>query len=88
LAWNPETATLRDLYDALHLPFAGSWLGHAVSSWQRRIAPAIERVVAAEAGAMQLTIAALIEATPAAGPFHRGWRRRSAAEVAERIGTE
>ncbi len=72
LAWNPETATLRDLYDALHLPFAGSWLGPAVSSWQRRIAPAIERVVAAEAGAMQLTIAALIEATPDAGPFHRG----------------
>ncbi len=30
LAWNPETATLRDLYEALHLPFAGSWLGHAV----------------------------------------------------------
>ena len=50
LAWNPENASLRDLYDALHLPFAGSWLGNVSAPWQRQIAPAIERIVRAEAG--------------------------------------
>ncbi len=60
LAWNPETATLRDLYDALHLPCAGSWLGAASTPWQQQIKPAIERIVRAEAGAMQLTIGALV----------------------------
>ena len=60
LAWNPEHATLRDLYDALHLPFAGSWLGNVSAPWQRQIETAIRRIVRAEAAATQMTIASLI----------------------------
>ena len=44
LAWDLETATLRDLYAALHLPFAGSWLGNASAPWQHQFEPAIKRV--------------------------------------------
>jgi membrane protein len=98
LAWNPETATLRDLYDALDLPFAGSWLGRATTPWQRQIEPAISRIVRAEATAAQMTIASLIaeaklvegsEPTEKAGQsaVRRGGRQRSANEVAEEIGS-
>ena len=88
LAWNPETATLRDLYDALHLPFAGSWLGNVTAPWQRQIAPAIERIVRAEAGAMQMTIGSLI-----AEPVDDGARRRhgwqgAADPIRKKIGSE
>jgi membrane protein len=65
LAWNPETSTLRDLYDALHLPFAGSWLENVSAPWQQQIEPAIRRIVRAEAAATQMTIASLIEETRA-----------------------
>jgi membrane protein len=87
LAWNPETATVRDLYDALHLPFAGSWLGHGTALWQRRIAPAIRRIVRAEAPAMQMTIASLIKG-PAEGAMQaRRWQRPADA-IEEQIGSE
>jgi membrane protein len=87
LAWNPETATVRDLYDALHLPFAGSWLGHASAPWQRQIAPAIRRIVRAETSAMQMTIASLIK-EPAEGVAQgRRWQRPAEA-IEEKIGSE
>jgi membrane protein len=81
LAWSLETATLHDLYEALHLPFAGSWLNPVSAPWQRQIAPAMERIVRAEAAAMQMTMASLLAATVDAGPGRRG-RWRSAAKVA------
>ncbi len=102
LAWNPETATLRDLYDALHLPFAGSWLGNAAAPWQRLIEPAIRRIVKAEAPAAQITIAALIGETSVGAPIAigdvnptpgasqmpvRGGRRNPTQPVAERFGS-
>ena len=89
LAWNPENATLRDLYDALHLPLAGSWLGNVSAPWQRQIAPAIEHIVRAEQGAMQITIASLIaEAEAEDGAAHRhGWPG-SADAIRETIGSE
>ncbi|MBV8118838.1 MAG: YihY family inner membrane protein [Alphaproteobacteria bacterium] len=85
LAWNPENATLRDLYDALHLPFAGSWLGKVSAPWQRQVEPAIRRIVSAEAAAMQLTIAALIGMTIEGGDGRAGGRRRETKPAAEEI---
>ncbi len=88
LSWNPETATLRDLYDALHLPFAGSWLGNAAAPWQRQIEPAVRRIVDAEAAAAGMTIAALLataEEGPGADqppPAEAPSRRRAANRVA------
>ncbi|MGC2525758.1 MAG: YihY family inner membrane protein [Stellaceae bacterium] len=87
LAWNPETATVRDLYDALHLPFAGSWLGHASAPWQRQIAPAIRRIVRAETSAMQMTIASLIKEPAEGATQARRWQRPAAA-IEEKIGSE
>jgi membrane protein len=87
LAWNLETATVRDLYDALHLPFAGSWLGHAVAPWQRQIAPAIRRIVRAEAPAMQMTIASLIKEPAEGATQARRWQRPADA-IEEKIGSE
>ena len=60
LAWSPETATLRDLYQALHLPLAGRWTDQASAPWQRQVAPAMGRIVKAETAAMRVTIDALI----------------------------
>jgi membrane protein len=86
LAWNPQTATLRDLYDALHLPFAGSWLGNAATPWQRQIEPAIRRIVRAEAAAAEMTIASLLAET-SQGTAQRSARSRPGNEVAEKIGS-
>jgi hypothetical protein len=86
LAWNPESATLRDLYDALHLPFAGSWLGRVSAPWQRQIEPAIQRIVRSEAGTMKLTLAALL-AEPGETAGRRGGRSPASEEVAEKIGS-
>jgi membrane protein len=60
LAWNPETATLHDLYEALDLPLAGSWRGQRLAPWQVQVAPAMERIVQAEAAAMRVTLATLL----------------------------
>ncbi|HVB15383.1 MAG TPA: YihY family inner membrane protein [Stellaceae bacterium] len=71
LAWNTETATLHDLYLALGLPLAGSWTARPLAPWQVQVAPAMERIVRAEAAAMRVTLAALlaeIVARPAAPP--------------------
>ena len=82
LSWDPETATLHDLYDALELPLAGSWIDHPVASWQRFVAPAMDRIIAAETAAMQVTIASLIaEIVPTS--IRRARRRPAfAAEIA------
>jgi len=60
LAWDPETATLHDLYLALGLPLAGSWRAQALAPWQAQVAPAMARIVAAEAAAMRVSLATLL----------------------------
>jgi membrane protein len=60
LGWNPESATLHDLYEALHLPLADRWAEHVSAPWQRQAAPAMDRIVKAETLTMQATIASLI----------------------------
>lgn len=75
LAWSPETATLRELSAALQLPLADAWLNPGAAPWQRQVAPAMERIVRAEAAAMQLTIGSLIAETVEVAPARRGrWR--------------
>ena len=63
LAWSPETATLHDLYKALHVPLAGGWTDQVSAPWQRQVAPAMGRIVEAETAAMRVTIDALIAET-------------------------
>ncbi|HKS90081.1 MAG TPA: YihY family inner membrane protein [Stellaceae bacterium] len=60
LAWDPASATLHDLYQALGLPLAGSWLARPLAPWQVQVAPAMERIVRAEAAAMRVTLATLL----------------------------
>jgi membrane protein len=60
LAWTPESATLRDLYEAIHLPIAGRWTERISAPWQRQVAAAMDRITKAEAAAMNMTIATLI----------------------------
>jgi DNA-binding IscR family transcriptional regulator len=86
LAWAPESATLSDLYNALHLPFAGSWLGRISAPWQRQIEPAVRRIVRSEAATMTMTIASLLADTPESGG--RRGRVRAADEVAETVGPQ
>jgi DNA-binding IscR family transcriptional regulator len=68
LAWNPETATLHDLYEALDLPLAGRWRDHPVAPWQVQVAPAMDRIVKAESAAMRMTLAALLTEIHAPAP--------------------
>jgi membrane protein len=60
LAWNPQTATLHDLYEALHLPLTGRWTDQVSTPWQRQVAQAMDWIVRAEAAVMQVTIDSLI----------------------------
>src|SRR6267142_28162 len=87
LAWSPETATLHDLYKALRFPLAGRWDEQASASWQRQVAPAMERIVRSEAAAMQVTIAALLADTlePA---MRQSGRWRAGPRVAESLASE
>lgn len=87
LAWNPETATLHDLYEALRLPLAGRWLDHVSGAWQRQVAPAMDRIVKAETTAMQVTIASLLAETVEPGMRRRG-RWDSPSPVAEKVRSE
>jgi len=63
LSWSLESATLQDLYEALHLPLAGRWTEQVSTPWQRQVGPAMDRIVEAETAAMQVTIASLIAET-------------------------
>lgn len=84
LSWNPENATLRDLYEAVNLPFAGSWLDPMPAPWQTQVAAAMERIIRAEAAAMQMTIASLLaENRDGAAKRHGRWR--SAEAVGEEV---
>ena len=87
LSWAPETATLHDLYEALHLPLAGRWMGQAAAPWQRQVAPAMDRIVRAESAAMEVTIASLLAETLEPVPRRRS-RWRSAEAVAEEMASE
>ena len=60
LSWSPEAATLNDLYEALGLPLAGSWRARPLAPWQAQVAPAMDRIVNAEAAAMRVTLASLL----------------------------
>ena len=89
LAWSLESATLHDLYEALHLPLAGRWTEQVSAPWQRLVLPAMDRIVRAETAAMQVTLASLIADTLEPGPprrRHRGWR--SAAPIAEPVASQ
>jgi len=70
LGWSPESATLHDLYLALGLPLAGSWVARPLAPWQVQVAPAMERIIKAEAAAMRVTLAVLLAdiRSPAAAP--------------------
>jgi membrane protein len=80
LTWNPETATLHDLYVALDLPLAGSWRARPLAPWQLRVAPAMERIVKAEAAAMRVTLAALLAEIGSAPPPVRAIADKAASE--------
>jgi membrane protein len=67
LAWNPENATLFDLYRALDLPLARGWSSRRQAPWQARVAPAMDRIVAAETAAMRVSLAELIAETEKSG---------------------
>jgi membrane protein len=62
LARSLDSATLHDLYRALGLPLAGSWVARPLAPWQVQVAPAMARIVKAEAAAMRVTLAALVAA--------------------------
>jgi membrane protein len=87
LSWAPETATLHDLYEALHLPLAGRWIGRADAPWQRQVAPAMDRIVKAETAAMEVTIASLLAETIEPSPSRRG-RWRSAVPIAAKVASQ
>jgi hypothetical protein len=87
LSWNPESATLHDLYEALHLPLAGRWIEQVSTPWQRQVAPAMDRIIRAEAVAMQATIASLLAETLEPDPRHRR-RWRAAARGAQKVASE
>ena len=87
LAWSPESATLHDLYQALHLPLAGRWTNQVSAPWQQQVAPAMDRIVKAEATAMQVTIDSLIAETLEPAMRRRG-RWRSAPPIAEKTASE
>jgi membrane protein len=86
LAWSPESATLHDLYVALGLPLAGSWLARPLAPWQMQVAPAMDRIIKAETAAMRVTLSTLLAAVraPAAAPTGKARIRA----VAERSASE
>ena len=51
-------------------PLAGTWLARPSAPWQRQVAPAMERIIRAEAAAMRVTLASLLgDMRGPAGPF-------------------
>jgi membrane protein len=69
LARDLDGATLIELYRALDLPLADSLLEEAAFPWQGRIAAAIERIAAAESGALALSLGGLVGAGAPVAPF-------------------
>jgi membrane protein len=71
--------TLADLYRALDLPVAGGWrFQDAEARWQRRVLGAMHRVAAAEAAAMRIALAELLDepGTAPQAPTPIDWQRR------------
>lgn len=74
----PASATLADLYRALGLPLAGSWRERGEgAAWQEKVAPAMQWIADAEAGALRIPLASLLagpprEATPPTPLKRRG----------------
>ncbi len=60
LSWNPETATMLDLYRALRRPLVEGWRGRGAAEWHEPVAGAMERLTEAEAPITRMTIAALL----------------------------
>ncbi|HTV43884.1 MAG TPA: YihY family inner membrane protein [Stellaceae bacterium] len=86
LAWNPETATLGELYAALSLPLAqAGWPDPMTAPWQRQVAAAIGRIVVAQAAAMQMTIASLLGELREDSAGARQRRRRTES-IPEQVG--
>jgi membrane protein len=66
LARDLAAATALDLYEALGLPLAVTWRDDGGAVWEAQVAPAIQRLARAEAAAMRIPLARLLEAD--AGP--------------------
>jgi membrane protein len=65
-----DSATLFELYGAMNLPLAEAWrVGEAKAPWQRRVVGAMTRIVAAEQGAMQISLADLLGEPTTASPI-------------------
>jgi len=86
LGWSPESATLHDLYLALGLPLAGSWVARPLAPWQMQVAPAMERIIKAEAAAMRVTLAELLAEIRA--PVAVPGRGRPVRAVADGVASE
>ena len=86
LGWSPESATLHDLYLALGLPLAGTWIARPLAPWQVQVAPAMDRIIRAEAAAMRVTLAALLAEIRAPVAVPGG--AVPARAVADRVGSE
>jgi membrane protein len=78
LSRSPESATLRDLYEALGLPLAIGWTTPGSASWEWQVAPAMERILAAEKTALGTELAALMGEALALGSSRRRWRPEAA----------
>ena len=77
LARSLESATLFELYGAMNLPLAAAWrFREARAPWQRRVVGAMNRILAAESGAMQIRLADLLSEPPTATPADFIRRRR------------
>lgn len=87
LSWDPASATLRNLYEALRLPLAGNWVGEVTAPWQSQVGPAMDLIVRAESAAMQTSIAELLAEIGEPAPHRRGRLRRFSG-LAARIGSE
>jgi membrane protein len=86
LSRSPASATLRDLYAILRLPLALGWVRRGSAPWECQVAPAMERIVAAEKAALEVEIATLIGET--VEPGHDRRRRSRQAAVADDAGRE
>jgi membrane protein len=85
LTRDPETASLRDLYEASGLPLAGGWAERIAMPWQRQVQPAMEHIAAVERTALRVPIAALIGATIEPAPLRR---RRPVEALSEDVAPE
>jgi membrane protein len=86
LSRSPESTTLQELYAALGLPLVVGWTPRGSAPWEWQVAPAMERILAAENAALGIDLAALIGAADAPGWSHR--RRRPEAAIAENAAQE